>query len=135
MIFVICGLIGAGKTTFAKANFGKVLDADEMESKDAQFEEMQRLYAEGKDFAYITCLPTWRERQFLNARRQNVTFIWLDTDEETAHQRILERNRERDILNMWQVLRKNKELLVQKRRLHIDFVTVNSGDKWEEVRG
>lgn len=135
MIIVICGLIGSGKTTFAKANFQKVLDADEMESKDAQFKEMRYLDFKGEDFAYITCLPTWRERQFFNVRRDRVKFIWVDTDEETAHQRILQRNRERDILNMWQVLKKNKELLVQKRRLHIDFVTVNSGDKWEEVRG
>ncbi len=131
MISVICGLIGAGKSTFAEKNFEKVLDADLMKSKDAQFLEMQYLDFKGEDFAYITCFPSWRERQFFNVRRDRVRFFWIDTDEETAHQRILKRNRERDILNMWQVLQRNKELLVQLQRSHINFTKVKSEDLLE----
>ena len=63
--------------------------------------------------------------------RDRVRYIWIDTDEETAHQRILKRNRERDILNMWQVLQRNKELLVQLQRSHINFTKVKSEDLLE----
>ena len=129
MVYVICGLIGAGKTTFARNNFEIFLDFDEIGSKDLQLELARKLFKEGREFGYITCYPTVRERLFFKAIAPLVTYIWIDTDLDTAHQRILSRNRERDILNMRQVLRRNKEYQEQLRRSALDFRMMDSMER------
>ena len=57
MITIICGLIGAGKSTFAAENFKNFTDADLEESKDSQIKKTLELYRKGIDVAHITCFP------------------------------------------------------------------------------
>lgn len=133
MIYVVCGLIGAGKSTFAEANFDTVLDFDKIGSKDKQLEIARFLYAQGQDFCYITCYPTPKERAFFKARGADVTYFWITADFDLARERILKRNRERDFQDITRVHRRNKEYLDQLRRSAIDFINVNSEDKLQDV--
>lgn len=135
MIYVICGLIGAGKTTFAKNNFSIVTDYDDIGSKEVQLEIARQLWRKGRDFAHITCYPTPRERMFFKSKGPDVVYIWVDTDYETALDRVRERGRERDILNMDGVKRANKEYLEKLRRTSLNFIRVDSGEKLISVTG
>ena len=133
MIYVICGLIGAGKTTFARTNFGIVTDYDDIGSKEIQLAISRRLLKDGKTFAHITCYPTPKERAFFKAHSDQVKYVWIDTDLETAKDRIWSRHRERDMENWRQVLKRNKEYVEQLRRTSIDFIKLKSEDKLPEL--
>ena len=53
MIYFVCGLIGAGKTTWAKRHFQTLTDADEELSKTEQIRKTLKLSEHG-DVAHIT---------------------------------------------------------------------------------
>ena len=57
MIYVICGLIGSGKSTFVHEEFTVVLEC-EGRTKESQIAEAERMYECGRNFAYITCFLT-----------------------------------------------------------------------------
>lgn len=125
MIYAICGLIGAGKTTYARDHFLYVTDLDYIESglKSDQIKLTRRLSKGNGDVAHITCYPIPKERSFLDGN--NAHYIWINTSPDQALKNIMKRARPRDLSNLDRVIQKNEQLLQQFRDSRIDFEIVN----------
>ena len=138
MIYVVCGLIGAGKSTYSNRNFPFVSDTDEKRShkrlKDTQIQYTKELYESGKDVAHVTCYPTPEELAFFEALPPDaVSWIWIDTSELQARKNILQRARAQDVQNLPETLAKNHELLRMFYRSSIPFRLVqvfDDGERW-----
>ena len=76
MIAMICGLIGAGKSTYAEMNYDHVTDFDDLMSKERQIEETIRLHEEGETVAHITCLLTRSEQ--IAIYRYSPEMVWIN---------------------------------------------------------
>lgn len=122
MIHIICGLIGAGKTTYAKSHYQYVTDFDELLSKEKQIAETLRLHNEGKTVAHITCFPTRLEQMAFY--KQEPKMIWISTSLEQSMENVEARGRTRDMVNLQNVLEANMQLL--KSKAHCYY-------KWDEV--
>lgn len=134
MIYIICGLIGAGKTTYAREHFDHVTDYDEIGSKEKQIEETRRLYEEGEDVAHITCYPTPEEQDFLRTvPAEDVAYLWIATTPAQARKNILKRNRPRDMADIERVIRKNEQISYTAGRSRLPFEDIDifgSGERW-----
>lgn len=136
MISMICGLIGAGKSTFAQKNYDYVTDFDsgEFTTKENQVLRTLLLHDEGKEVAHITCYPTDDEMDMiLDAGKENVRLIWIDTDPIQCRKNILTRGRLRDIADLGRVLGKNVELYekLASSPLHFERVQLFEGsERW-----
>ena len=108
MIHVICGLIGAGKSTYAKSHYEYVTEFEDTRSKDKQIAETIRLHKEGKTVAHITCYPTRMEQ--ISFYQYEPKMIWIDTDYMQAMTNILNRGRQRDIAEYSRIERDNLDL-------------------------
>lgn len=115
-LYVVCGLIGSGKTTYAKSLQGELVDYDYIGSKIKQVKRALELINQGKDVAYVTCLPTRYELVHLLRvlEKDLITYIWINTPEEICHDNIISRGRQRDIDNLEKVLSTNQNLLARK---------------------
>ena len=91
MITIICGLIGAGKSTFAAENFKNFTDADLEESKDSQIKKTLELYRKGIDVAHITCFPTLKEECMFKGLKKK--YIWINTPPDICKANIKKRGR------------------------------------------
>lgn len=132
MVYVICGPIGSGKTTYAKANFETVLDFDEIGSKEEQLTELKRAISDGKEPAYITCFPTKAERTVFDACG-GVTYLWINTTEYQCIRNIRQRGRIRDIEDINGIREKNHELNESLKQSALDFQFVNvfeTNERW-----
>lgn len=121
-VYIICGLIGSGKTTYAKQMAGaELVDYDYIGSKVKQVKTALDLFNRGKNVAYVTCLPTKYEvTHLLNAiNPENITYVWMNTSEEDCQKNIVSRNRQRDMNNLEKVLSKNHDLLMRKDEMNI----------------
>ena len=130
MIYVICGLIGSGKSTFAHEEFTVVLEC-EGRTKESQIAEAERMYECGRNFAYITCFPTKAEMEFFEGKR--VKYLWIDTTAEQSRKNIMKRKRIRDLINLREALEKNEKIMWKKIRANIPFVNISlfeNGEKW-----
>lgn len=125
-LYIICGLIGSGKTTYAKSNFKLYTDLDEMHdyaTKQQQIDWTKKLLTQSGVVAHITTYPTQDEINL--SKEYNTTFVLIDTSLEQCKSNILIRNRERDMLNLANVLKANTNYSKQ----------FNSGDiKFSEVK-
>lgn len=125
-LYMICGLICSGKTTYAKSNFNLYTDLDEMHdyaTKQQQIDWTKKLLTQSGVVAHITTYPTQDEINL--SKEYNTTFVLIDTSLEQCKSNILIRNRERDMLNLANVLKANTNYSKQ----------FNSGDiKFSKVK-
>ena len=77
---VICGLIGAGKSTYAARNYETIYECENC-CKEIQIEKARN--NGNKKAAYVTCYPTSSEMDFFRTLK-DVHFIWINTTEERA---------------------------------------------------
>ena len=109
-IIFVCGLIGAGKTTYAINQNMPLTDLDFMPKYSRKIDQInlsKRMLKTHNEIIHITCFPTEEElNQFKDYER---SFIWIDTSFEQAKTNILIRNRERDLQNIGSVLQANKK--------------------------
>lgn len=111
-VFFLCGLIGSGKTTFARSNFDYFTDLDFMPScsrKSDQIEQTKRLLKSHDEVCHITCYPTAEEVESFRSYDQR--FLLITTGVEQARTNILIRQRPRDLMNLNKVLAANNEYL------------------------
>ena len=131
MIYVICGMIGAGKSTYAASICKNVTECEGI-TKQQQIQQTEKLVEAGKDVAHVTTYPTSWEREFFEGR-EDVQYIWINTTEEQCYKNILERGRARDIKNLGETIKKNRRIEKMAQRSKTDFEMVdifNSGEKW-----
>lgn len=115
MIHVICGMIGSGKSTYAKQNYEHVLEYEDYGEKRLQLREAKRLHDQGGLVAYITCAPT-REESIFFARLEkqepgSIEYFWIDTDFDQCIKNIKARNRKSDYSVIQARYKPNQEIL------------------------
>lgn len=131
MIIFVCGLIGAGKTTFAKNQEGIVSDFDDFGSKEKQMEYTINHHLLGKKVYHITCYPDSDELELIN--RLHCRCLWINTEICQAMKNILSRNRDRDIDDLKNT--KQENLKVQNKyidsKLKFEIVNVfETDERW-----
>lgn len=108
-VVFVCGLIGAGKTTWAKKQHGFVTDLDEFpqySTKKDQIRQTKHLLRRG-DVFHITCFPTKEELD--SFKRSDCDFVYIATDPMQCKTNILIRNRKRDMEDLPRVFKANSE--------------------------
>lgn len=131
MITMICGLIGAGKSTYALKHFANVTDLDAMRglTKSDQIRQTMKLHDSGEDVAHITCFPTIEEEVMLkNIPRDEIRFIWIDTPPIQCRKNIIQRGRLRDTQDLGRVLALNAEYYTRLSSSRIKFNRVHLFD-------
>ena len=132
MIYVICGLIGADKTTYARNNFKIYTDSDEIKSKQIQLEMTRKLHESGKTVAHISHYPLKEEQNYFDALSSNqVKYIWINTTEKQCRRNIIHRNRLCNMMYLEDVFKRNAEIvkMVQKSAIPFEFVDVFPTDE------
>ena len=108
-VIFVCGLIGAGKTTWTRKHAQQYTDLDELPAgskKKNQIKQTKRLLKKG-DVFHITCYPTREElRAFKDVEKD---FVLIDTSKHQAKTNILIRGRDRDLENIGSVFQANKK--------------------------
>lgn len=108
-VIFVCGLIGAGKTTWTRKHAQQYTDLDELPAgskKKNQIKQTKRLLKKG-DVFHITCYPTRDElRAFKDVEKD---FVLIDTSKHQAKTNILIRGRDRDLENIGSVFQANKK--------------------------
>lgn len=108
-VIFVCGLIGAGKTTWTKKHARRYTDFDELpegSTKSDQIKLTKRLLKNG-DVFHITCYPNPKElRAFRNVEKE---FVLINTSKQQAKTNILIRNRMRDLDQLGAVIKANKD--------------------------
>lgn len=134
MIYVVCGLIAAGKSSYCRRNFTEFFDSDEQLSKQEQLRSTLNRHAVGKDVGHITCYPTSEELEAFRALPpEEVSWIWIDTSEAQAKKNIMERGRARDLANLRETLARNHDLIGKFYSSDIPFKLVevfDDGERW-----
>lgn len=134
MIYVICGLIGAGKTTYAyqQAHDNDIVTDIDVDgtSKDEQLERTMNSYQNGLNVYHVTCYPTDDEQSAFGWA--DVEYIWINTSPEQAKINIISRGRSRDVKNLKDTLRKNSRLLSRYAYSKLDFKIVDVFDTTEQ---
>lgn len=119
MIHVVCGMIGAGKTTFCtRQDCDVVLDLDWIENKNKYVQIASLMDNLEKEVYYVTCYPTPLEFKAF-AIVGEIEYIWINTDISQCSANILKRNRKDDSLFYKEKLQKN--ILYQKLYLDSDI--------------
>lgn len=134
-LFILCGLIGAGKTTYAKNHFQCFTDLDYFQghsTKKMQIDWSKSLLSQGYQVCHITTYPTDEELAF--AEENNAVYLLIDTSLNQCKTNILIRNRERDMQHLGDVLTANEELTRKFKTSPIKFALVNmhSQDDWRK---
>lgn len=131
MIICVCGMIGSGKTEYARSCKGILSDFDEIGSKEKQIKFTLEMVKKGEKVYHTTCFPTSEElREF---ERLDVKYIWINTRFNQCKENIIKRNRMRDVKNLSETLKKNEELHKKYEFSHIPFEVIDifeSGEKW-----
>ncbi|HEM5120720.1 TPA: hypothetical protein U1629_000836 [Streptococcus suis] len=124
-VIFVCGLIGSGKTTFARANFQFVTDLDFMPQNARKIDQImwtKRLLRKVPVVCHITCYPTKKELEAF--KNYDISFILLATSFEQSKENILKRNRQRDMVDLNRVLIANFQYLSKFRVSHLPFKLV-----------
>ena len=132
MIYVICGLIGAGKTTYARGNFEVYTDSDEIKSKTDQLKLTRFFHGMGKDVAHITTYPREEEMEYFKALPAGaVKYIWINTSERQCRKNILKRGRYCNMSHLEEAFQCNSEIvkMVQKSEIPFEFIDVFPTDE------
>lgn len=136
MIHVVCGLIGAGKSTFCEGQSGIVIDFRDDENsealnKDDQIRRTLEAHSDGSDVWHVTCYPTAAElRAFKEVETE---YIWINTTAAQALKNIKKRGRKRDILNYSETLRRQDEILASYLSSEIRFRVIDifeTDERW-----
>ena len=125
-IDVLCGLIGAGRSTWATGRYEHITDLDAMStrSKRRQIMETLALAEQGETVCHIATYPTAQEFESFGRFAGAVRFLLVDVSEDEAEARIKKRGRARDMENIGEVLRKNHTLykLIHSGRIKFIYV-------------
>lgn len=127
MITMICGLIGAGKTTYASKRFPKISDLDFMSgwTKSDQIKMTLKMHEKGENIAHISCYPTIEETVMIkNLPPDEIHFIWIDTPPIQCRKNIIKRGRLNDLQDLGHILQVNAELYARLSSSPIHFERV-----------
>ena len=116
MIHVICGMIGAGKSTYAKKHYEHVLEFESFGSKDLQILAAKKLHKQGNTVAYITCYPNMAERLFFDS---------LKADDVQCAENIIKRGRAHDHQTITSGFEPNRRYEEQYKNSDIPFERIN----------
>ena len=131
MIVCVCGMIGSGKTEFARKKEGMLSDFDEIGTKEEQINYTIKMDLKGRTVYHTTCFPTKEERKAFNGRE--VKYVWINTGFNKCRKNIMKRGRKRVVENIRDTLAKNKEIFKKYEHSTIKFEVINifeTGEKW-----
>lgn len=131
MIICVCGMIGSGKTEYARRQKGIISDFDEIGTKEGQIKYTLNMDQKSEKVYHTTCFPTKEEREAFGDRE--VKYVWINTGISQCRENILKRNRKRDVENIAETLAKNKEIYRKYEYSCIPFEVMNifeTGEKW-----
>lgn len=131
MVICVCGLIGAGKSTFSKRYDGVVSDFDEIKNKQKQIDFTLKKDKAGMKVYHITCYPTPEEVKAFDDR--DVEYVWINTSQTQAMINIVKRGRERDIKDVKKTKEKNRQIAEKYLHSNIHFRVVDifdGGERW-----
>lgn len=131
MVICVCGMIGAGKSTFCKGLEGIVSDRDNLENKEKQIEFTLKNSEKSENIYHITCYPTAEEREIF--KELDAEYIWINTTIRQCEKNIVERGRTRDIEDLKKTLQKNQEILSKYMHSDIKFKVIDvfeTGERW-----
>ena len=133
MIYVICGMIGAGKIEYAKKTGCPIIEnvLNQNANKKEQIEQTLDLYDSGSDVCHITCYPTEQEQSAFHGL--DVKYIWINTTKQHCIQNVRKRRRGKDLIDINSVKEKNDELEARYENSFIHFKVIDlyeTGEKW-----
>lgn len=131
MIHIVCGMIGAGKTTYCKNMKCTYTDFDEMTSKQEQIDKTIALVNKGIEVWHITTYPSGKER--LAFEKYEKEYIWINTTFSQCKQNILKRKRERDLSDLSETLTSNRNIRGMYQNSVLQFKIINvfeTEEKW-----
>ena len=131
-VVFLCGLIGSGKTTYAKTHYKNFTDLDHMPPFSRKLDQInwtRRLLAINSEVCHITCYPTLEELRALRPFEQK--FIWINTSFEQAQKNIVMRNRPRDMADLARVFKANAEYQRRFQMHRSAFAIVNNYGRGE----
>lgn len=120
-VIFVCGLIGAGKTTWTKKHAKRYTDLDELpegSTKADQIRLTKRLLKQG-DVFYITCYPQPHELKAFDGEEKD--FVMIDTNKRQAKTNILIRGRLRDLDNLDRTFHANRKYWTQLQNSNLPF--------------
>ena len=119
MLHVVCGMIGAGKTTFCyRQECDVIFDLDWIDNKSKYVQLESLMKNRDKEVYYTTCYPTDLELKTFDLI-DNVEFLWINTDISQCSTNILKRNRNDDSLFYKEKIKTN--ILIQEQYLESDI--------------
>ena len=134
MIHVICGLVGSGKSTYARQHYRHIVELEKYKSKDRQIAKARKLHELGRTVAYITCYPTAKEMEFLDSiEADQIRWFLVDTDVVQCRRNILKRGRKSDADVIRTRTGRNAQLMDRIARSGIKFEKISlfkSGERW-----
>ena len=125
-LFLICGLIGSGKTTYAKNNFSLYTDLDDMHdyaTKEQQIKWTKDLLSRSGVVAHITTYPSDIELEM--TKMYDTIFVLIDSSINQCKTNILIRSRPRDMTNLTNVFNANKEYQAKIDASELDWKRIN----------
>lgn len=131
MIVIVCGMIGAGKSTWSEKQNGIVSDFDEIGSKEKQIEFTIKNHVAGKTVYHVTCYPTRDEEPLIF--EYGAKCIWINTTMNKCRKNILTRGRKRDLVDISVTLDKNDAIMSRYLNSDMDFEIIDvfkSNEKW-----
>lgn len=122
-VIFVCGLIGSGKTTWARRHGKQITDLDDFpkwSTKQDQIKRTKQLLKSGPVY-HITCYPTGEELRSFKACAKE--FVLIATSRNQAKTNILIRARKRDLDNLGGVLKANESYWKLYRSSKLPFRT------------
>lgn len=119
-VVFLCGLIGSGKTTFARNNFKVFTDLDYMPPYSTKINQIQwtkNLLKKHDEVCHITCYPKLEEIK--SFKGYNIRYLLINPNLNQAKTNILIRSRPRDMENLKRVFDANKEYLRKYQKANI----------------
>jgi len=134
VIHVICGLMGSGKSTYARKHYKYIVEFEDFGRKDKQLQKAKALHDKGKKVAYITCYPTTTEMEYFKSLPDSsVRWLLIDTDLKQCRRNIIRRGRKSDVDVLKTRFEKNHKLLSLIARTSISFERIRvfeTEEKW-----
>ncbi len=134
MIDVICGLMGSGKSTYARTHYKYVVEHEYFRSKEEQIARALKLHKQGKRVAYVTCYPLSKETAFFETLDPSeINWYLIDTDIMQANKNIIKRGRKSDADVIQARFKKNRIISERLAKCDIKFQEISvfeSGEQW-----